>query len=270
MAYRAPRYSYVHAAREAGVSAIDLDGDSAHADFPIDNLIDDRASTLFRFSGVVTDPNIDIDLGTETGINRLIIPANHNISSIKVWQDGDVNFGTPWVCHNTDTSITPGVLYDSGEFDNLTQSQQHIRIDITGTLQFQIPQIILTKIKTLTVGPTLADSVDAKRDNVTRIVQNTGIHATIKHGPQQRYINYTYEYPLSSTDLATLEAMIDAVGMERPFWVDPASFSETPDTDDPPIWMLFREMPEPRLSVLVPMAGQESKTFQLELIESVA
>ena len=76
MPYRAPRYSHLHAARDVGVAAIDLDGDAAAAGFPIDNLIDDRQGTIFKTSTAVSGLNIDIDLGLGfvTGISRLILP----------------------------------------------------------------------------------------------------------------------------------------------------------------------------------------------------
>jgi hypothetical protein len=89
MAYRSPRFSYVHAAREVGVAAM-TPSHTAHASFPIDNLIDDRASTLFKYAATQEDPYVDLDLGSgfDTGLNRLIIPANHNIESVQVYQDG--------------------------------------------------------------------------------------------------------------------------------------------------------------------------------------
>ena len=95
MAYRAMRASHVHAAREVGAAAITV-SDTAHTDFPEDNLIDDRAATRFMWSGSVVNPTIDIDLGSgpDTGLNRLIIPANHNIESITVQEDDDSGYGS--------------------------------------------------------------------------------------------------------------------------------------------------------------------------------
>ena len=127
----------------------------------------------------------------------------------------------------------------------------------------------MTKIVEIGTGVALADSVDEKRDNVTRLQQPTGRLPTIQHGPQQRYIEYEYESPLSGADLTAMEALVAAVGMAYPFYVDPASFSTPPETDEPALAMKFAEMPSSSNSILVPMVGARSKTYRLQLIESL-
>jgi len=267
MAYRAPRYCHLHAAREVGASAITLTVGTAHADFPVDNLIDDRAQTLFKFATSVGTPTIIVNLGAgwETGINRLIIPAGHNCTTVRVAEADNVGMsGLAYLCVNTD--ISGGAL---ASIDLTASQDQYLQLIFSATGQFYIPQLIFTKTVTLTVGPTLADSPDGYIANVTRINQNTGQSPTVQHGPQQRVVEYTYENPLDTTDLTAMESLIADVGMHRPFYVDPHSFSATPDTSDPAICMKFAEMPETRNSTLVPMSGTESKTFRLSLIESV-
>jgi hypothetical protein len=181
-----------------------------------------------------------------------------------MWEDDENTFTAPdglgaaW-------NPVPGVL-DSHAITASTK--QFLRLSITGTDQWQLPQLVLTKIETLTVGPDLANSADGYRANVTRLIQNTGLTPTILHGPQQRVMEYNYA-PIEGDDLATMEALIATVGMDRPFFVDPASFSDTPAADDPPIWMKFDDMPESRHTVLVPMSNAESKAFSLRLIESL-
>jgi hypothetical protein len=235
MAYRAPRFSYVHAARDAGAGGITV-SDTAHADFPKDNLVDDRAATRFKWSGSVASPTIDIDLGHvlgagfDTGISRLIIPADHNIESIYIEDDDSDSFSSPAALHasvgSPDTSPVAGTLYDSGAFDTGNSTQRYIRINIVGTAQYYLPQIFLTKIMTLTAGPVLEDTPDFFRPNITQLAHS-------------------------------------------PFFVDPASFSTPPETDEPALWMRFSERPDSRNSILVPMNGVRSKTFRLSLVESL-
>jgi hypothetical protein len=270
MAYRAPRYSYVHAGREVGASAITV-SDTAHADFPKDNLIDDRAATLFKWSASVTNPTIDFDLDPtasaswETGLARLIIPANHNIVSIRVMQDTEETFGTP----NTLLAYTETVAGEQIDLGFTASAQQFIRVQIQGSAQYYLPQPYLTKVMTLSTGVALADSLDGKIDNVTRLERNNGQSPTIQHGPQQRVIEYEYESPLEGADLTAMEALVNAVGMVRPFYVDPAEFHATPGTDEPALCMKFAEMPQSRNSILVPMNGARSKVYRLRLIESL-
>jgi hypothetical protein len=268
MAYRAPRYSYVHAARDVGALAIDFDDDgAADADYPVDNMIDDRAGTLFKFSAASTAEKIQIDLGDgfDTGLTRLIIPANHNLTHIRIYQDDLSDYSTEAPL-TAGIYPTPGVLIDYA-FPATTKRYLRLGIDGDSTV-WQLPQFVLTKIETLTVGPDLANSADGYRANVTRLIQNTGLMPSILHGPQQRVMEYDYA-PIEGTDLATMEALIATVGMDRPFFVDPASFSATPWVDDPPIWMKFDDMPESRHTVLVPMSNAESKAFSFRLIESL-
>ncbi len=271
MAFRGPRYSHVHAARDVGADAITV-SDTAHADFPKDNLIDDRfAGTLFKWSASVVNPTIVIDLlaGFDTGLSRLIIPANHNIESITVQDDDNDSFSSPTTLHAADTGINAGELYDSGPFDTGNSTQRYIRITINGTAQYYLPQLFLTKVMTISTGIAMADSPDTMRSNTTRLRQPSGLLPTVQNGPQQRVIQYEYESPLSGADLTNMEAFVDAVGMSRPFYVDPASFSTPPETDEPALPMWFEDMPDVRNSILVPMAGTRSKTYSLSLIESV-
>lgn len=271
MAYRAPQYSHLHAARDAGASAITV-SNTAHADFPKENMIDDRPNgTLFKWSGSFTNPTISIDLGAgfPTGLNRLIIPANHNIQELSVIEDQTDTFASPTTLHSADTAPVPGVLYDSGPFNTNVSTSQFIRVTIIGTAQYFIPELFLTKILTFTPGPDLRNSTDGRVANVTRLEQASGISPTVQNGPNQRVIEYLYNSPLSGADLTAMESFINSVGMARPFYVDPASFSTPPKTDEPALCMKFVQMPELRYTVEVPMSGTRVKAVRISLIESV-
>jgi hypothetical protein len=243
--------------------------------FPKDNLVDDRAGTLFKWAASYTDPTIDVDLGATfvadglSGLERLIIPANHNIDSIYVQGDTTSGFSSPTALHATpgspDTDHTAGTLIDI-EFDTTSSSEQYIRIGIKGTAQYYLPQIVMTKIVTIGVGPKLEESIDSKVDNTTQIVQPTGLRPSVQHGPQQRVLEYLYENPLESTDLAAMEALVAAVGLHTPFYVDPASWTPF----DAPLAVKFNgELPESRHSVLSDVASAAAKNYRLRLIESL-
>jgi hypothetical protein len=278
MAYRAPRFAHVHAARDVGVAGISLSEGTEHSGFPIANLIDDRASTLFMWSALVTSPSIDVDLdptasGTwKTGLNRFIIPANHNIQNLRVYEDSaptfDTDGGNPERQLRSLLNTTPGVQIDK-PFDLFTQSLRYLRIKFFTNAQFYLSQLIYTETVTLDYGPTLAESIDEYRDNVSRLLQKTGISLTVQNGPQQRYLEYTYESGLQETDLTKIEALVANAGMSKPFWVDPASFSTPPEDDEPALWMKFEEMPQAEYFVGVPMRDARRKVFRIRLIESV-
>jgi hypothetical protein len=257
MAFRAPRYSYVHAARDSDAATAITLSQIEDPDFPKDNLIDDRAGTRFQFNAAGT-PNIVIDLGSgyaTLGLDRLIIPADHNIEYLSISEDTVVTMDNSPQSLSANAAVVEGVLIDR-EF-----------------YTYYLPQLFLTKIMTLDIGPDLRDAPDWKKPNVTRLEQKTGLSPTVQNGPDQRYLEYDYVYRLSdagaSTDLTDIEAFVDAVGMYRPFYVDPASFSTPPETDEPALWMKFLDYPKPRLGVDVPQTEERSKTYTLQLIESL-
>jgi hypothetical protein len=126
----------------------------------------------------------------------------------------------------------------------------------------------LSKIVTIGTGPDIRNTNDGYRDNVERQVQPGGQSPTVQLGPQQRFIEYPYA-PIEGADLIAMEAFVAAVGMSKPFFVDPASFSTPPETDEPVLWMKFDDMPESKNTSLVPMRDARSKSFALRLIESV-
>lgn len=269
MAHRAPRFAHLHAARDVGASAITLlGGRTAHADFPVDNLIDGRAGTLFKFSQSYTNPWIVFDLGVNfvTGIDRLIIPADNNVNHIIVGDDDNV--GMTSYSQRFNAPVTAGTQHDA-TFGGGPTTQRYVGIRFTGTYQYYLPQIFLTTTVTLSAGPNLENSIDSKKSNVTRSPQPTGLLPTVQHGPDQRVIEYVYDSPLEGADLTKMEALVDYVGLRRSFYVDPTSFSSPPEDDEPALAMKFTADPPSRNSILVPESGERSKTYRLPMIESV-
>lgn len=268
MPYRRPRYCHLHVGRDLGVGAISLTVGSEHADFPLDNLIDNDAGTLFRFSASAASPTIVFDLGASfiTGVSRIFIPGNHNITSILILDDDNAAMSSAATLNALD-SVSSGSQIDF-EFDTSTSTQRYIGVHLFGTKQYELSQIFLTKTVTTGVGPTLSGAVDEKRDNALRLDQPTGRTPTVQLGPQQRLITYDYEDTLIGADLATMEALISEVGMDKPFYVDPASFSATPGADQSAVRMKLDSMPRSRNTISVPMNGTRRKSYRLDLIES--
>ena len=268
MAFRAPRYSYVHAFRERGIANLSLGAGAAHADFPLDNLIDDRAGLLFKMAATGT-LELECDVTGFSQLARIIIPAGHNIDKeCLVEQDTAADFPTPTVL----ATFTPtlGVQIDKVI---TASSQNFLRLRIVDTTKaWELSECIFTKVVTLLRGPNwLANPSDESRFNYTRLNQPTGISPTVKDGNAQRLLEYQYLNvdDVDGTDLTDLEAFIDAVGMDRPFWVDPQSFSTPPSTDEPALWMKFDTPPKSSNGSRVPTAGVRSKDFKLTFVESL-
>ena len=69
MAWRAPRYCFLHAARAAGVAAL-TPSPAAAATGPKDFLIDDRAGSLFAFGSSSSSARIDLDRSQLLGFDH--------------------------------------------------------------------------------------------------------------------------------------------------------------------------------------------------------
>jgi hypothetical protein len=275
MAYRAPRFSYLHPLRDLGPGAITLNGGTADTEHGVEFMCDDRDSTFFQYSGAVDTPFIEIDLGTEyynNAVDRIILGGAGSVATFYVQEDDNDSFASPTdLLGSVGSPVTPNGgtnLVKAVELET-AQSERYIRLAIVGNGQWAISQLVFTNLETLTVGPNITDSPDGYRANVTRLEQPSGSSPTVQNGPQQRIITYNYENPLTGTDLTKMEALIADVGMTRPFWLDPHSFSATPDDDDRPLFVKFNDMPRTRNSILVPMVGEESKVFSLDLIEAL-
>jgi len=273
MAYRAPLFSYQHAFRDA---YYDYGGDvsashSINTDHPLHGLFDNRLASLCQFAASQTDPYFQVDLGggPETGFNRLIIPKDHDISELKVEQADDEAFTTNVeTLHASDSSITIGTIYDSGEFDTAASTRRHIRVTMVGTFIYYLPELYLTKLVSLTVGPDHTKTVDMQKSNATLIEQPTGLTMAVQHGSNQRVIEYEFTYPLESADITAVEALAAYVGTHRPFYLSPASFSATPDADDPPLFVRFTEMPRLQYGPAANL-GVEAKTATMTMLESL-
>ncbi len=266
MAYRAPRFSHLHAGRDIGAAAI-TSSHTLETDFPKDNLIDDRGGTLCQFDA----SNVhwfQFDLGASfvTGIDRLIIPANHNTALVRVQQDSDPGFGTSDNLTGNLAQV-PGTLIDM-EFAS-PNTKRYIRVRLNDTAQHFVSQIHLTQMVTLGAGPDISEAPDQMKPNVTRINQSTGQSPTVQNGPNQRVLEYGFPRGLSGADLTKMEAFVNAVGMTYPFYVDPASFSSPPEDDEPVLWMKFSDQPKSANAVDIPFTEARTKTYHLSMIESV-
>ena len=90
----------------------------------------------------------------------------------------------------------------------------------------------------------------------------------MQHGAARRVLEYRYR-DLTGADLIAMEAFIAFVGMSKPFWVDPTSYTTPAGTDEPALWMKFLTEPRSREGHYIATDGTRSKHFQLVMIESL-
>ena len=273
MAYRGLRFSHLHAFRDVGAAAVGYEpSDSgAEPDFPADNLIDDRNGTLFQLDTVNGQPGVWVDLGANfvTGIDRLIIPANHDWEKLTVIESDGQNLDpvTRFLVDIAGITVTAGTLIDI-EFD-LASTERYLLLTSVGGTAHICSQLIYTKIVTLSVDPKLAGATDEKHANFTQLDQSTGRSPRVQHGPDQRVFRFEWDTPIPSADVVKMEALIADVGMQHPFYIDPPSYSTPPETDEPVLCVKFVRMPRSLVSVAVPKSGTLQKTYSWDLIECI-
>lgn len=262
MSYRALQVYPENFVRDlAGIAGIVSDN-AVDSDHPLDNLIDDRPSTKMKFAAALANHFIDIDLGEDTSIDTLIIPSGHSFGGVTVSLDS--GSAHPPVTTTRPFAATAGLIKQGFA----ASDHQFWRLSVATSGVWEIPEIILTNVKTFTAGPVMEGEVDSFEHPFIRFTQPSGVSPTLSLGPRRRVIDLDYRR-MQGTDLTIIEAWIETSGMHKAFWVTPPSFSATPDTDDPAIDCRFDEQPQSRWGVAVPNTEVEKKSFIIRIIENI-
>jgi len=261
MSWRNPRYAYLHAARDAGADAITLSHTAGTTDYK-DFLIDDRAGSLFKFAESSTGQTITIDRGSGSldAIDRLIIPAGHNITGT-IDLDADTTSG-----FTSATVLLSGESVSTALIDETfsSNSEQWLRLTFNGTGQWEIPELIFTSTKTTTRGPEQG-WVDMIQHNTLHLPLESGVVASLARGLDRRRIEYVYRDVNDSGDLAVFAALLATCGTSRPFILDPAFDTETP------LWMKLIEDSQQQQDPAVPAATDSTKRrITLPMLEHIA
>lgn len=261
MTWRNPQYSFVHAARTAGAAAISTVPGVA-AGFPVDNLIDDRAGSLFKFTSSGADSKIIVNRGAGSldPIDRLLIPAGHNITgTINLLADDSAGFPDP-------TTLLSGEAVATGLIDETfaLNSQQFVKINFNADGQWQIPQLILTEKRTTDRGPDpLPGWSDQLIDNTLLFPKSSGVVAALELGVDRRRIEYDYRVLETADELVFAELWTECA-TARPFFLDPAY------DDEPPIWVRLVEPIERRLDTIAPQSDARAYFRRLVMLEHLA
>jgi len=253
MAWRAPRYSYIHAAREAGIDAI-TSNNTVHADYPLARLIDERRSVNMRFNSSETDHYI----------NRLYIPIGHNFTSttdIRLQADDNDTMSSPTtLISHTGAGANVGTDAIDIEFSN--NQERYVRLDWPSQDgQWEIPELWLTYILEPNRGPE-PNWTDQYRYNALAIPKASGERPVIETGVEQREFSFSYAR-LDATDTIYFDLIIVGVGLSKPFIFDP------PYDDEDAVVVRFARPPRTTWDHPVPTAGTKTKRFEFELIEVI-
>lgn len=229
--------------------------------FPLANLIDDRAGMPFKFTTSGAAHRIDIDsvlVDTQT-IDRLFIPAGHNLTgTLDVLSDDEPTFtGASVILNNYAIPASGAVDASIGTW--VIERYTRIRFDATG--KWEIPELYLTETLTTAIGPEQGWDDDLI-EHVLHLEKASGASAHFQQGPDQRRWRLTYPGVSAAADLEILEQLY-ALGTHRVFLFDP------PYDDEPAVLATIanrRRQNETR----VPTGGTKTMRYEFEVLESLA
>jgi hypothetical protein len=262
MAWRNPRYAFLHAARTAGAAAISSQNAFAAAQ-PKELLVDDRYSERAKFNAAATDHHVQLDRGAGTleAIDRLLVPAGHNFSggNLRIRHADDSGFTTGVADLLASTAVSGSALLD---YTLTSSTKRYVRMDwpSSPSTAWEWGEWILTRTRATTRGPEPGWK-DAPRHAVQVFETPSAIDALLETGPDRREIEYLYHLVKDAADLAVFEELISAVGMARPLVIDPAYDSEGP------LFVRLTQAIERAYDNPAPNTNPISKSYRLRFLE---
>lgn len=221
MSYQNPIYCYRHAARDVGTAGLSFLYDR-DADYPEDNLIDNRNGSLMKFDAAQTGHYIQVDrgAGTPAAINKIVIPPGHNLDGydirVRVDTASDMSSATTVI-----PAVDPGSGLIDGDF-SISSSHRYVRVDWpTDNFAPELGQLWLTKTMETDRGPEQRWP-DGPTFNMIIDKKRSGVEAIVETGPTQREIEYRYRAVKLAADQAILTGLIDYCGQGTPFILYPA------------------------------------------------
>jgi hypothetical protein len=269
-------YSFLHAARDAGASAITSDGTFASAGGVAQAskyfLIDDRAGSLATYEAAANPPPyVQIDRGAAgEELTRLIIPEGHNLNgkTVRVLTSNTGAFAGEQIVVLGTTSVTStGIIDEEIALGTAAQRQyQYVRVDhaTSGSWNPEIPELILTNQRTPSIGPE-RNWTDYLRHNTLDFPKQSGAVASLSLGADRRFVELLYRHVDDSDDLDIFSELIATCGTSKPFWLDLAF------TGDDPVWMKLTEDSVQRLDRAAPGSPDSARPeIPLSMLEHLA
>ena len=217
------KFCYLHSVRDSDRSTLTLGTATTDADHPLDYLRDNRVSTYWKAGGSVADGFFRWDRGAGTldTLDRLIIPAGHNLEGrLRLIMDGDSGYGSPTTIL-TVTDADASYAIDLPLTTNGTERYMQFDWQTAGT--YEIPQLVVTATYEPATGFQTDNLVDEYVSNEIGFPQPSGAEPRLVLGPQQRRFEVEY-HRISGSDLGAMEKFIATVGTAKPFWVEPPIF----------------------------------------------
>lgn len=252
MAYQNPSYSFLHAAADAGAAAM-TENATVDTSYPENNLIDYRPSSLFKWSNSAANHWIKIDRGAAglEQINRLIIPAGHNLSTATfILQHSTADSWNGASTNAVSDTFGTGLQ----DFSFTASTEQWWRLYITGTGAWEIGQLVLTNKRT----PTRGIDPDWTRLKIASVVKIPfpSRDVSLTTAPTRWLYRVRYNH-VDATDLAIFDELFEETGSAVPFYFD------QPVSGGDPLLMGIQGDPDIRQDHTSP-SGAGAPTYRVE------
>jgi hypothetical protein len=226
LTYQNPSYSFLHIGADAGVGSLTASPVAATG-FPLDNLVDYRSSSLFKFSATGAG-YVEIDAGVQPmaeEIDRIIIPAGHNLATVTqarvITSTTGAYGGEETIRRTWDQSAQsdPDGIIDQTFTTTSTDQYTRFYINAPAGTAWEFGQLWITNKRTPTRGPDPDWSEQQVSNTVS--VPFPSRTATVSLAANRWEYEFTYHY-LDGTDLAIFDDLIEEVGIDLvPFYLDP-------------------------------------------------
>lgn len=211
MAYRNPAFVARHFMAEAGVSAIT--SSATLAGQGVERLIDYRLAANMKFSTTATGLFVEVDFGADQSLDRLIIPAGHNMAgaNLRVFANdtSPANGGGSIFVHN-EASAGAGLL----DFSWATVTKRYWRFISPTSGQWEFGELWFGQRQQTSTGPRIGWELPLFTPAVVRSFATR--EAVAIAGPSRRRMNLEHA-ALSGTDLAIYDEVL-ALGVALPFY----------------------------------------------------
>ena len=261
MAYRSPALIFLHALRTAGAASVTVSNEQAG--FTKERLLDDRGGAPFRFNTTAANHFVSVDRGAATTgderIDRLIIPAGHNLSgaSVEVLASTTGAFGGEETTEHSFTAAA-GVIDESFT----AVEERYVRLNIVTSGQWEFGELVFSKTRAPTRGleVNFADPKQANYVEATMVTRET--YRTVR-GPAQRAFLIAWPF-LDDTDRTIFDDWdTETLAGARTFWF------LSPDDADTVLPMKLVDFYERENASPNPTATGIRPTVRMSLLEAI-
>jgi hypothetical protein len=259
MAYSNPAFGLIHRLRELDPSVITSKNGITNTQKAY---LSDGRREPFTFDGSASDHWLRWDMGaTPAATDRLVILDGHNLDGNTITYkaaDSSDMLTNPTTLING-VSVSAGMIDEA--FDGGENAQQYGELSFGGTGTWELPEVWVTKRRTMTKGPAWPWR-DSWRYNVLDMVKPSGSIATLELGAKQRDFRVDWKKVYLAADLAVFDDLFDDIGRTNPWlWWPPYG--------EPPLMVHLMRDPARQPGARNP-ATVEAQNITLEFLELTA